>query len=209
MNNPYETLGIKEGASEEEIKQAYREMVKKYHPDRYVDNPLQSLAEEKMREINEAYNYLMKNNNSGAGRSYTDSNTYSGGGGYTSNSSYRDTYQRVRESINRNDLAQAESLLNSMPSMNAEWFYLRGLINMKKGWYSGAYKDIQEAVNRDPSNYEYRETLNRLNSSNNSYRDYSYRSRGGSSDDLCDACACLLCSDQLCECMGGDLIGCC
>jgi molecular chaperone DnaJ len=93
--------------------------------------------------------------------------------------------------------------------MNAEWFYLRGLINMKKGWYSGAYRDIQEAVNREPSNYEYRETLNRLNNSNNNYTDYSYRNRGGSSDDLCNTCMCLLCSDQLCECMGGDLIGCC
>ena len=55
MKNPYEVLGIKEGASDEEIKKAYRELVKKYHPDKYVNNPLADLAAEKMKEINDAY----------------------------------------------------------------------------------------------------------------------------------------------------------
>lgn len=38
MQNPYEVLGLKEGASIEEVKRAYRELVKKYHPDQYADN---------------------------------------------------------------------------------------------------------------------------------------------------------------------------
>ena len=58
--NPYEVLGVSEGASEEEIKKAYKELVKKYHPDRYQNNPLSDLAEEKLQEINEAYDMLMK-----------------------------------------------------------------------------------------------------------------------------------------------------
>ena len=71
MRNPYEVLGLKEGASIDEIKKAYRELVKKYHPDRYMDNPLSDLAEEKLREINEAYDALMKNGaNSGQQRTY-------------------------------------------------------------------------------------------------------------------------------------------
>ena len=53
--NPYEVLGIKENATDEEIKAAYKELVKKYHPDKYIDNPLADLAEQKMQEINEAY----------------------------------------------------------------------------------------------------------------------------------------------------------
>ena len=67
MNNPYEVLGVKPGASEAEIKAAYKELVKKYHPDKYVDNPLADLAEEKMQEINEAYDALMKRGSAGAG----------------------------------------------------------------------------------------------------------------------------------------------
>ena len=61
MKDPYEVLGIRPGASEAEIKRAYKELVRKYHPDQYKDNPLSSLAEEKLKEINEAYDYLMRN----------------------------------------------------------------------------------------------------------------------------------------------------
>ena len=63
MKNPYEVLGVKEGASDEEIKKAYRELVKKYHPDKYVNNPLADLAAEKMKEINDAYDALTKGGN--------------------------------------------------------------------------------------------------------------------------------------------------
>jgi len=60
MRNPYEVLGIREGTSVEGIKRAYKELVRKYHPDQYQNNPLSDLAEEKLKEINEAYDYLMK-----------------------------------------------------------------------------------------------------------------------------------------------------
>ena len=53
--NPYEVLGVKQGASQEEIKSAYRRLVKQYHPDQYVNNPLKDLAQEKLAEINKAY----------------------------------------------------------------------------------------------------------------------------------------------------------
>ena len=51
----YATLGIDKNASESEIKKAYRQMAKKYHPD---NNPGDKSAEEKMKEVNEAYEVL-------------------------------------------------------------------------------------------------------------------------------------------------------
>ena len=55
MRDPYEVLGVSRNASQEEIKKAYRELSRKYHPDSYVDNPLADLAEEKFKEVQEAY----------------------------------------------------------------------------------------------------------------------------------------------------------
>ena len=68
--SPYEVLGVRVGASQEDIKKAYRALVKKYHPDNYQDHPLADLAKEKMQEINAAYDQLTSGNaGSGAGPS--------------------------------------------------------------------------------------------------------------------------------------------
>jgi molecular chaperone DnaJ len=200
LKNPYEVLGIREGASEEEIKKAYRELVKKYHPDQYQDNPLSKLAEEKLREINDAYDYLMKNISSGSGGSY--------GGGTSHGGS--DFFNQVKSHINSGNISLAEDMLDSSRSRPAEWFFLKGLIFIRKGWYEEAYTHIQRAVNMDPSNYEYRSALNRMDASFNAYRTNPFnRGRYRNDPDLCTICQCLWCSDCCCECMGSDLISCC
>lgn len=200
MRNPYEVLGLNEGASQEEIKKAYRELVKKYHPDRHTNNELKDLAQEKMREINEAYETLTRNNN--------NTNSYSSSSYYSDSSEGTYVFQKVRQLINSNNLAEAENELAKISTRNAEWFYLRGVIYMRKGWYSQAYDDINRACNMEPSSAEYRSALNSLNYSNNQYSNNQYkRTSGGMS--CCDICCCLWCTDSCCECCGGDLISCC
>ena len=59
INRSIEILGLKLGASQEEVNQAYRDLVNVWHPDRFVGNPrLQKKAEEKVKEINAAYEYI-------------------------------------------------------------------------------------------------------------------------------------------------------
>lgn len=204
MRNPYEVLEIKEGASEEEIKKAYRELVKKYHPDQYQDNPLSKLAEEKLREINEAYDYLMKSTG-GPGREAKYS-------GYGSNQSYGGSNEfsgKVRTLINNGNISAAESMLDSLGDRNAEWHFLKGLVFLKKGWYNEGHSLVETAANMDPNNFEYRETLNRLNMSGQAYRGNAFGRGYGSGPSFCDMCMCAWCTDSCCECGGGDLIGCC
>ena len=198
MKNPYEVLGVKETASKDEIKKAYREMAKKYHPDQYGANPLRDLAEDKMRELNEAYDYLMKNT--------PDTSSYSGGS-YGGNYSGSSNYQSIRMDIQTDNFASAESKLSRMNVRDAEWHYLSGIVNQRKGWYDAAYNNLTTACRLDPSNLEYREALNRMNNRNDVFRD-SYR--GTRRDmDFCDICTTLYCMDCCCECSGGDLISCC
>ena len=69
MTNPYEVLGISPSATDEEVKKAYRELSRKYHPDSYVNNPLAELAEEKFKEVQQAYEQIMKQRQNGGGYS--------------------------------------------------------------------------------------------------------------------------------------------
>lgn len=204
MRNPYEVLEIKEGASKEEIKRAYKEMVKKYHPDQYGNNPLRDLAEEKLREVNEAHDFLMKKSSDTP--HYTENN-YSESS-YSNNSANSVIYNEIRRDLQNGNLNGAEDKLKRITVRDAEWSYLMGVLYLKKGWYDNAYNYIVNACNFDPGNTEYRQTLNNLQNQNNGYRQ-SYYSRNGRDTDLCNLCATLWCADTLCECCRGDLFSCC
>lgn len=201
MNDPYAVLGISKNATDEEVKAAYRELAKKYHPDNYNDNPLSELAEEKMEEINAAYDKIMNERKR---------RKHSGNQDYTANSSFPE----IRSLINQNKLEEAQSLLDAVAveSRNAEWYFLNGSVLYKRGWYDNAYTCFSTAVRMEPNNAEYREAFNRMNNqrhvftqSGNPYR--SSGNMGGCSG--CDVCQGLICADCCCECMGGDLIRCC
>ncbi|HHU78739.1 MAG: DnaJ domain-containing protein [Caldicoprobacterales bacterium] len=202
MRDPYEVLEINKGAGKEEIQKAYRRLVKKYHPDQYRNHPLEKLAEEKMAEINAAYDYLMKN---GAGDYYKGSGQSRGGG-----REYDDSFfQRIRMLISNGDYHTAEQLLDQSSTRTAEWYYLKGIIYQRKGWYGQALSHLQTAVNMEPGNAEYRSTLNAMNYDNRVYKERSSQYGGRDVDDLCTICQCLICTDCCCECMGSDFITCC
>lgn len=192
MKNPYKILGIKEGASQKEIKEAYLKQVKKYHPDKHQNNPLYELAEEKLREINEAYEYLTKNNGQG---SYGSSNTNSG---YNRPSS---EFMEIRRDIDHGNLAKAEMMLNRMSNRDAEWHFLRGMIYLRKGWYDEALTNVQNAVAMDPGNMEYKNALNSIIASGNGYRTSAYGRGYATNDDLCRMLQCYCCADALCDCI--------
>ena len=184
MNNPYEVLGIKPGASEEEIRAAYRELVKKYHPDKYVDNPLADLAEEKMQEINEAYDTLMKQSRSGGGYGQQNQQSYGSGNSY---------YYAIRQEIDRNNLAKAEQMLIHAPNRDAEWYFLSGVLSFRKGYREDGLANIEQAMAMDPDNFEYRRFYQNLRSGAHMYANRS-NGQGYQSNTFCsDCCTAYLC----------------
>lgn len=193
--DPYEVLGIRRDASEEEIKAAYKELVRKYHPDKYQNNPLADLAEEKLQEVNEAYDMLMKNRNAGGG-------SYSGGAsGYRQSQGVSD-FNQVRRDIDNGNLAAAEATLNRSSNRNAEWFFLSGMVSYRKGWYDDAINKIQQACNMDPYNQEYSRALGQLMNVGRNYQNTAYGRGGSSMDDaFCQALQCYCCADFCCDCI--------
>ncbi len=227
VTDPYKVLGVSPTASEEEVKSAYRQLVKKYHPDNYADSPLADLANEKMQEVNEAYDMVINRLRAGGQNNSSQQNTgyggnsygsqqagygYGGGYGYSQASGQQNDIRRL---IQQNRLVEAEELLDGIPMKNrdGEWYFLKGTIFFQRGWLDDAMNHFSTACRLSPNNPEYRAAMNRMmwqqqgnmGSPNGPYR--TNPDMAGMS--ACNCCGNLLCADCCCECMGGDLIPCC
>lgn len=204
MKDPYMTLGVSRDATDDEIKKAYRALARKYHPDNYAGSDLADVAEEKMKEINEAYDMIGKMRSAGgSGGSYT--------GGSSSQGYSSGNYAEIRYRINEGRFSDAEILLDAIPASQrgAEWNFLKGCVMMQRGYYFDAQKYIETACYLDPTNMEYRQVKQRMRATASSY-DSPYRTTSyGSACSGTDCCTSLICADCLCECCGGDLIRCC
>ena len=209
MKDPYSILNVSKNASDDEVKAAYKALVRKYHPDNYSDdNPLKELANEKMQEINQAYDEIMRMRESGSSAGSTgfgsSQSSYSGSAG---------VYGEIRRTINSKRFGDAEKQLLEIPQneRTAEWHYLASVLLMHRNRQNDAMRELEIACSMDPSNIEYQKAKEMFNNTarnyGSSYYDNGARPRS-SSDEACNCCANLLCMDCLCECLGGDLIHC-
>ena len=149
--NPYDVLGVQRNASEQEIKTAYRDLAKKYHPDNFSDAAMKELAEEKMKEINEAYDLLTRNG---------------GANGYSTSE-----FGTIRALINSHKFSEAEIKLDAMNAQdrNAEWHFLKGCVLSQRGWYLDAQRFFEIASRMDPNNIEYRQAYESMRNTAYSY----------------------------------------
>ncbi len=191
--NPYEVLGVTPSASDEEIKKAYRELVKKYHPDRYTDSKLKDEAAEKIKEINAAYAEIERIRSGKGSTSGHYGRGYDYSGFNTSNTDPK--YNSVRMKINSGDISGAEALLDQFQTRDAEWYYLKGIICLRKGWQDGARENFARAYSMDPTNREYAQANTMMNEFGGFRNFYGTQSNDCG---MCDICTSLLIIDLCC-----------
>ncbi|MCH4032606.1 MAG: DnaJ domain-containing protein [Lachnospiraceae bacterium] len=185
MADPYKVLGVSPDASDEEIKKAYRTLSRKYHPDSNINNPNKAEAEEKFKQVQEAYHQIMNakargesayqgGGSSYGGSSYGGNSSYGWGsfddffGGYRQQqASQGDDEETVRlraaaNYLNSRHYQEALNVLGSMKSRPAQWYYFSALANSGLGNNVIALQYARMATQMEPNNRDYQDLVNRL-----------------------------------------------
>ena len=171
MTDPYKVLGVSPSATDDEIKKAYRNLSRRYHPDTNMNNPNKDKAEEMFKLVQQAYEQIMEertNGTSGSQSSY-GGYSYGSGGGFKDNHAYGDDPEAARmraaaSFIQSMHFKEATVVLNSILAANrtAHWYYLSAVANYGMNNNLTAMEHAQRAVNMDPSNMNYRSLLEQL-----------------------------------------------
>lgn len=213
VQDPYKVLGVSPNATDEEIKKAYRELTKKYHPDL---NPGNAHAAQMMNDVNAAYDQI-KNGGAQQQSSYGGYGASAGaqqygwygwdgwgsawqGQQYQQNE--RSEYTAAKNYIRNGMYREALNALSGVPAQerDGKWYYLHAGANMYMGNKIAALESAKRAVEIDPGNEEYRRLLQQLQSGGDFYDNYTVRYQSGLSPDrLCMAmCLANMCLGPMC-----------
>jgi molecular chaperone DnaJ len=173
VSNPYSVLGVSPDASDDEIKKAYRTLSRKYHPDANINNPNREEAEERFKEVQQAYDQIMKEKQQGysydsfgGSQSSSQGGYYGGfgygygGGGRTAGSGAGSAdsieLQAAANYIQNRCYREALNVLNNISDRTAQWYYYSAVANAGAGNNVTAREHIAQACAMDPGNMQYR-----------------------------------------------------
>ena len=157
MQDPYKVLGVSRDASDDEIKKAYRNLSRKYHPDANINNPNAKLAEERFKEVQQAYDQIMKERENGYSGAYEEFGGFSGfGTGSRASQSESDIRLTAAANyINSGHFTEALNVLNDISDRNAMWYYYSAIANSQNGNNVTATEHAKKACDMDPGNGRY------------------------------------------------------
>ncbi len=204
MDKYYEILGLDRSATDEEIKKQYSNLIRKYDPNNYDKDDLKKYAQEKTKEITEAFDSIM--NNKRAEKIQNQKNVFE----ENEQNSDDSVLEKIENLIESNFLEQAEQKLMQIPQekRNARWYFLKGVVLFKKGWLLDASNFFAIAVKLDPSNEEYKRALEKATWQRNGGFNTPqagpfsgpYSSGGPMGCSFCDICGTIMCADMCCDC---------
>lgn len=160
IENAYRTLGVSPGATDDEIKTAYRRLAKRYHPDA---NPGDEAAAQKMAQINAAYDEII-NYRQGKGQ-----DPFAGFSGTAGASERSSEYTAARNFIAYRRFTEAMNVLSRVENRDAEWYFLAGYAQMGLGNRAQALEFAERAVQMEPGNAEYSRLVAMLRSGAQTY----------------------------------------
>ncbi len=174
MRDPYEVLGVSRNADMDEIKKAYRTLSRRYHPDANVNNPNKAEAEERFKQIQQAYQQIVneRENPTGTGGGYGNAEQYDpfGFGGFYGRHTYQqDNFNgdpKLRAAanyINARHYHEAINVLNDIYNRDGNWYYLHAAANLGLGNVAQARLDAERACEMEPNNMTFRTLLNQIN----------------------------------------------
>ncbi len=207
MTDPYRVLGITRDATDEEIKKAYRKLSRQYHPDANINNPNREQAEEMFKEVQQAYEQIMREREYG---SAGEQNWY--GGFQRQQNTYQDEEAMRRQAaanfIQNAHYKEALNVLSELRQRNGQWYYLSALANTGLGNNVSALEHIRTAVNMEPDNMQYQMLLNRMEGGGTWYqqRQNPFGGMPVAGDDICMK---LCCANLACNCLCPGQIFCC
>ena len=229
MRDPYDVLGVPRNASDDEIKKAYRTLSRKYHPDANINNPNKAQAEEKFKEVQEAYDVL-QNGKTGYGPGSSYSSGYGSGSygqssyggfydgfgpfGFGGTGSYGQGRQQAQSEadihmqaaanyINSRHFAEALNVLNSIKDRDARWYYLSALAQAGLHNQAQAMEYARQAVSMEPQNMEYQQFLSDLQSGGRGYSQYGQQYGRPNMGNVVSPCASLAAMYCCSMCMCG------
>lgn len=139
---PYELLGVAPTASRDQVRNAYRDLARRWHPDRFMEGPERDWANEKMAQINAAYHACLSQPQQAAG-----------------DEEEKHQLRRIEDLINTGQYSNARQMLMNIATRCAEWNYLFGAVLMKTADVEKALIYLGVAARQQPGNPKYARAL--------------------------------------------------